>query len=85
MAVATLARAERHRPLAAASRTIEVGMQVLTWREKIVESRIGEWLGSFTVVHVDNESKLAYVRDVKIGPCKPFNFAQVKPYYAQKT
>ena len=45
--------------------------QVLVWREKQVEHRIGEWLGPFTVDFLEPERKLVYVRDAKIGAATP--------------
>ena len=42
--------------------------------------RIGGWLGPFEVIATDEDKKLVYVRDAKIGAARPFNIAQVKRY-----
>ena len=71
-------RALKHRPPAAADRAYKPGDSVLIWREKIFNNRIGEWLGPFTVLSVDDEKKLVYVKEAKIGAARPFNVVQVK-------
>ena len=69
----------------AADRSYQPGDRVLVWRENVVNNRIGEWMGPFTVMATDERKKLAYVQDVKIGAARPFNVVQVKPYYAADT
>eukprot|EP00171_Calliarthron_tuberculosum_P002020 IDg2020t1 len=81
MAKQRVDRAIRHNIPAAADRAFSPGDEVLVRREKIHANRIGEWLGPFLVDGVDAERKLVYVRDVAVGPAKPFNVAQVKRYY----
>ena len=73
-------RALKHKVPTAADTFYQPGDKVLVWREKIVESRIGEWLGPFEVLATDEEKKLVYVKDVKIGAARPFNVSQVKRY-----
>ena len=58
---------------------------MLVWREKIVNHRIGEWVGPFTVIATDESRKLVYVKDPKIGPARPFNAVQVKRYLTSET
>lgn len=74
-------RALKHQTPAAATMSYKVGDQVLVWRVEIVDSRIGEWLGPFTVDAIDETKKIIYVQDERIGTAKPFNLAQVKRYY----
>lgn len=75
-----VARGLRHSIPPAANHSYDPGNFVLTWRENAVNNRIGEWLGPFTVLGMDSDKKLVYVRDAKIGAARPFNVAQVKRY-----
>lgn len=72
----------RHAVASAADQRYNHGDKVLVWREKLISNRIGEWVGPFDVVESDEEKKLVFVRDVKIGTACPFNVAQVKPNLA---
>ncbi len=64
-----------------ATKTVyEVGETVLVWSERVVDNRIGEWLRTFVVKHFDPVSKIVHVQDHVVGPAKPFNISQVKPY-----
>ena len=56
-------RALRHAVPTAANRSYGRGDQVLVWREKIVEHRIGEWLGPFSVASFQPEMKLVLIQD----------------------
>ena len=78
-------RALHHRTLSAADRFYQPGDQVLVWREKIVNHRIGEWLGPFTVLCTDESRKLVYVQDAKIGAARRFKAVQVKRYLTSET
>ena len=78
MAKMRVARGLRHSVPLAANRAYDPGDQVLVWREKIVNHRIGEWLGPFTVLGMDASKKLVYIQDVKAGAAHLFNVAQVK-------
>ena len=82
MAKVKLKRAMHHAVPPACDRSYEPGDEVLVWRERIVGNRIGEWLGPLKVDGVNYAKKLVYVRDVDIGPPRPFNVVQVKPYYS---
>ena len=85
MAKLRVKRALHHATPNAVHQTYQPGDQVLVWREKQVESRIGEWIGPLTVVAVDFEQKQVFVQDVKIGAARPFNIAQVKRYLTPET
>ena len=80
MAKMRVARGLRHSVPLAANRAFDPGDQVLVWREKIVNHRIGEWIGPFTVLCMDASKKLVYIQDVKVGAARPFNVAHVKRY-----
>lgn len=73
-------RALRHAVPPAADQTYEKDDKVLVWRENIVSGRIGEWVGPFDVDGWDPQKKLVYIKDVKTGPSRPFNIAQVRKY-----
>ena len=80
MADMRVRRALHHRVPSAADRFYQPGDKVLVWREKVVNHRIGEWLGPFTVMSNDELRKLVYIQDAKIGAVRPFNVVQVKRY-----
>lgn len=65
---------------AAANQSYEPGDQVLVWRERQVEHRIGEWVGPFVVIGTDISAKKAFVRDSNIEAARPFKFAELKRY-----
>ena len=78
-------RAFHHRTPSAADRFYQPGDQVLVGRENIVNHRIGEWLGPFTVLATDESRKLVNVRDAKIGAARPFKAVQAKRYFTSET
>lgn len=80
MAQMRIARGLRHTVPPAANNNYDPGDQVLVWREKIVNSRIGEWLGPYTVLGMNAEKKLVYIQDAKVGAARPFSVTQVKRY-----
>ena len=80
MASVRLTRALKHKAPSTADIPFEVGDKVLVLREKIVNNRIAEWVGSFTVESFDPRRKVVHVRDVTVRQAKPFGFAQVKRY-----
>lgn len=57
------------------------GEQEIVWREKQVNSRIGEWVGPFTVLSMDESRKLVDIQDADISAARPFNVVQVKPFF----
>lgn len=80
MAKLQAGRALRHAIQVAADVAYERNYEVLIWREKQINNRIGRWKGPYIVEDWDPGKKLAYVRDSSVGPCRPFNLAQVKKY-----
>lgn len=48
--------------------------------KKLVNDRIGEWVGRYLVDDWDLEKELVFVRDSPVGPTCPFNLAQVMKY-----
>lgn len=78
-------RALKHKTPAAADMNYKVGDKVLVWRTKVVDSRIGEWLGPFTVDGIDVSKKIVYVQDERIGAAKPFGIAEFNRYYEPAT
>lgn len=85
MAELRVRRALKHSTPTASSRVYSPGDKVLVWREKVVDSRIGEWIGPFTVLAADETKKIVFVQDVRIGAARPFNIAQVKHYNTPET
>ena len=85
MATLKLKRAFKHNVPPAADIPFDVGDKVLVWREKIVNNLIGEWVGPFTVESFDLRRRFVHVRDVQVGPAKPFGFAQVKNYLSAES
>ncbi len=81
MAKMRVNRALKHAVPSARDRLYQPGDQFLVWRERHVNSSIREWVGPFAVELAGESKKLVYVRDVKVGNARPFNMAQVKPYY----
>ena len=81
MAKLRLQRALKHRTASSTDAVFQPGDKVLVWREKIVNNRIGEWMGPFLVESVQIENKLVHVRDDNKGTTTPFNFYQVKKYF----
>lgn len=80
MARLRLHRALRHRVPKSADARLQPGDKVLVWREKLVNNRIGEWVGPYSVITADYSSKIVHVRETEDGPLRPYNFAQVKRY-----
>lgn len=56
-------RALKHAIPRDADESFEPGDKVLVWREKIVDHRIGECIGPFTVVCFEPERKIVHVQD----------------------
>ena len=82
MAEMRVRRALHHRVPSAADRFYQPGDKVLVWMERVVNHRIREWLGPFTVMSTDELGKLVYIQDAKIGTARPFNVIQVKRYFS---
>ena len=75
MAELRIKRALQHAAPSSANTVYSPGDQVLLWREKQFDNRIGEWVGPFTVVAVNEQKKQVFVQDVRIGQARPFNIA----------
>lgn len=73
-------RALKHNVRSYADTVLKSGVQILVWRDKIVNNRIFELLGTCTVKNFDVEKKLVYVRDDKKNSVKHHNFTQCKLY-----
>ena len=78
IAKSKLQRALKHNAPDAADRVFEPGQLVLVWREKIVNNRIGEWLGPYQVISMDHHTKIVLV-DCD-GESKRFSATQVKVF-----
>ncbi|PXF40714.1 hypothetical protein BWQ96_09547 [Gracilariopsis chorda] len=78
MAKLRLDRALKQKTPAAADRTYQVGDKVLVRREKVVGSRIGEWMGAFTASAIVEAKNIVYIQDERISAAKPFGVAQFK-------
>lgn len=59
--------------------------KVFIWREKIVGSRIGEWLSSYTVFSFVTESQIVLVRKEEDSNSERYNITQIKPYIQRET
>lgn len=81
MAELRLRRSLKHNPPPATDYILKPGDEVLVWREKLVEHRIGEFIGPFLVDSVDHATKTIFIRDSKVGAARPFNISQVKLYH----
>eukprot|EP00171_Calliarthron_tuberculosum_P018350 IDg18350t1 len=69
-------RAFRHSVPAAADRHYQPGDQVLVWRENVVNNRVGEWLGPFTILEVNTDKNIGFIEDAKTRKAIPFGLAQ---------
>ena len=73
-------RALRHNTPPATDRDYTPGDQVLVWREKKVENRIGEWVGPYTVISYDSEAKIVMVQKSVEAKYERYSTSQVKPF-----
>ena len=73
-------RAERHHTPRATEYVHQSGDQVLVWVEKPINSRIGIYRGSFTVLSCDADSKIVFIEEETGKAPKRYSTAQVKPY-----
>ena len=79
MAKMRVARGSRHSVTLTTNQTYDPGDQVSVSREKVVNHRIGDWLGPFVVLGTDASKKIVYIQNVKVGAARPF-IARVKRY-----
>lgn len=70
MAPSRVSSALKHSVPAAADQAYEPGDEVLVWRENVVNSLIGEWVGPYPVLGMDAIGKIVYVQDAQ--QCMPF-------------
>ena len=56
---------------------------MLVWFEKIVNSRIGEVIGSFTVLHHDECSKIVFID--QNGAIKRYSTSKIRPFLKQQS
>lgn len=61
------------------------GDQVLVWREKGHSNKNGEYLGPFSVSHMDRNSKLVHIFDKSDTKPRPFSITQIKHYISPST
>ena len=71
-------RALKHNTPVATDRVFQPGDKVLLWREKVVENRIGEWVGPYTVKSFDENSRIVLVQKSEDAPHERYNITQVK-------
>lgn len=57
-----------------------VGSEVHFYRKRKVKNCIGEWIGPYTALSVDENRKLVYVKDTDTGFPNPFGYAQVSNF-----
>ena len=84
LARAMVRRALHHNPLPATDQMYRPGDEVLVWREKRVENRIGEWLKPYTVVAVDSSQKMIAVQKEIGMALERYNVAQMKTFIQPK-
>lgn len=77
-----ITKALKHSLSTAADKGYQPGDDVLVWRERQVNTRIGEWIGPFKLFGMDSNKKLGYVQDVNFGNRHPLNCVQVNRYYS---
>ena len=78
LAAAKIRRSMKHKTPSATNHTYEPGDAVLVWREKIVNNRIGEFIGPFPVLAYEPHSKIVVVN--QNGEKKRYTTAQIRPY-----
>lgn len=80
MGKARVTRALKHAVPPSADHPLKPGEPFLVWTENIVNNRIGEWIGPYTVENYGAEKRFVYVRYENDNAIKPFGIAQVKRY-----
>ena len=73
-------RALKRNTLPAINRVYQPRDEVLIWREKIVENRIGEWLGPHIVRSFDKKSYIVLVQKNADSAPERYNITQIKPF-----
>ena len=54
---------------------------MLVWREKIVNRRIGEFIGPFTILHHNERYKIVAID--QDGAIKRYSSSQIRPFFEQ--
>ena len=80
IARAKVERSLRHKARTAIDRSYQPRDEVLVWREKQVESRIGEWLGPYFSVIFDTTSKILVSKKDEKSALERYNTTRVKPF-----
>ena len=80
LAQVRIIRALKHNTPSATDRVYKPGDKVLVWREKLVENRIGEWIGPYTVKSFNEDFRIVLVQQSEDAPQKRYNITQVKPF-----
>ena len=83
VALSKVKRALHNKAPMATNRVHQTGDKVLLWREVQVENRIGDWLGPYTVVSFDPNSKIILVQMSADARYERYNIVQVKPFLKQ--
>ena len=73
-------RAIHHNTPLATDRVCQRGNEVLLWHEKRVEIRIGQWIGSYSVVTTDSRVKIVFAQKEADSAQGCFNTTQVKTF-----
>ena len=70
----------RHHTPQAADIVYQPGDKALVWREKLIESRIGEWVGPYIVRSYDAAARIVLVQKESGASHERFNAVQVKSF-----
>lgn len=70
----------KHINTTSSSQIYEAVDMVLVWRERYVNSHIGEWQGPCTVHMIFPKQRIIFISTDTSGTVLPFKIAQVKPY-----
>lgn len=76
-----LLRALQFKNLSGLEQVSQPGGNALVWRQKISNYRIGEWLGPFAVLTVDESRKQGHFQDSENSAARPFNVVHVECYH----
>ena len=80
LAQSLVQRALRHNASTATAHSYKTGAKLLVWREKQIENRIGEWVGSYTVMSYDAQAKLVFVQASADVQHERYNLVQIKTF-----
>ncbi len=72
-------QALNHNIPSATDNSFQPGNKILVWGEKLVENRIGELVGPYTVYSYDAEAPIVLVQKDKNSAYERYNLAQVRP------